>query len=172
MNDYIFTMVLGYHFSIILNFIGIVNGQEGVDYYGEAHLSQWNSLIHTLFMPFTIYGFLLAIPALLNLNNEYTNQLQNHIYIFYISHYISINLFYGLAFALIYDLPLTFAQYEYKNNRYTLIKGLIISSSCLIIQEYVGHYLGNDMNSRWEGVLNAILYANYYSISSIFIQLK
>ena len=47
------------------------------------------------------------------------------------------------------------------------VLGVSISIVALIIQEYFGHYMGGDEPSRPEGVLNAILYAKYYSIYHI-----
>ena len=44
------------------------------------------------------------------------------------------------------------------------IRGFLISAMGLIFQEIVGHKLGGDIPSRFEGIPNAILYAKYYSI--------
>lgn len=46
----------------ILNLFGILVGQNGVDYYGEVHMTFHNCIVHTIFMPFTIYGMLLWVP--------------------------------------------------------------------------------------------------------------
>ena len=45
-----------------------------------------------------------------------------------------------------------------------MMQGLLISFIALICQEFYGHYLGGDDPSRPEGVLNAIMYAKFYSI--------
>ncbi len=43
-------------------------GKKAIDYYAEAHLTEWNAFTHTLLMPTTMYGMLLWIPALFNLS--------------------------------------------------------------------------------------------------------
>lgn len=49
----------GYNFSAIQEFFNMRNGTDGVAYYGEVHLSFWNSLIHSFFMPITMCGKLI-----------------------------------------------------------------------------------------------------------------
>ena len=56
----------------------------------------------------------------------------------------------------------------YNNNvKYCFIYGFGISFISLSIQEIFGHYIGGDAPSRLEGIPNAILYANYYSVSHL-----
>mgnify|MGYP001279228787 CR=1 FL=1 len=52
---------LGRHYNVKV-------ANEGVNYYGEVHTSTLNRYIHTVGMPFTIYGMTQWIPALFNLN--------------------------------------------------------------------------------------------------------
>lgn len=42
--------------------------------------------------------------------------------------------------------------------------GLITSTISLTVQELLGHYVGGDDPSRFEGILNAILYAPLSSV--------
>ena len=49
-----------------------------------------------------------------------------------------------------------------------LISASITSFLALGIQEGVGHYIGGDIASRPEGVLNAIVYAMYFSVGHWF----
>lgn len=60
--------ILGLVSHHVLHVLSMKTGLEGVNYYAEVHQSKWNSYIHTLGMPFTIYGMLLWIPALCGLH--------------------------------------------------------------------------------------------------------
>ena len=52
---------------------------------------------------------------------------------------------------------------------YSILKtGLIVSSSALIFQELIGHWVGGDIPSRVEAIPNAILYAKYFSLHHLF----
>ena len=46
----------------MLSLFGVYIGQRGVNYYGEVHSTYHNAMVHTICMPFTIYGMLLWIP--------------------------------------------------------------------------------------------------------------
>jgi hypothetical protein len=46
------------------------------------------------------------------------------------------------------------------------MKGISITIASLCIQEFIGHYCSSDIASREEGVINAILYANYFALQS------
>ena len=168
---YCFLSFFGYNLSYFLDNFGILSGIDGVNYYGEAHLNKWNSLIHTIFMPITSYGFLLLIPNILRLNKVRAINIMNYIYIIYLFYYININLVSGILFGLIYKYVLILAHINYSLSIKTMYKGLIISSISLFIQEYFGHYLCGDIPSRIDGIVNAIIYANYYAINS-FISLN
>ena len=77
-------------------------GQKGVSYYGEAHLSPWNAWIHTLVMPFSIYGMLLWIPALLRLNPKNARKLIWFLYYLWGGHYYEINKLGALMYFCMY----------------------------------------------------------------------
>ncbi len=162
--DAIFT---GFFLGSILSLFGIMNGSEAVTYYGEVHQSQWNSNIHTLFMPFTSFGFLLAAPVVLRLEKPTANVFQDCVYLLYSTHYLTINFTIGLVYSALYYLVLDFAKHFYKNDLKYIVLGLTTSTVCLVIQEVVGHQYGGDDPSRAEGVLNAVLYANFYAVKNL-----
>ena len=149
----------------------ILVGGPGVDYYAEVHQMKWNSIMHTIGMPFTIYGFLISAPALLNLSPPNAIRLQQSAYIFYATHYFMISPKISIVFCAYYGVPWVFAIRRYNHNpmKSSLIKsGLITSFIALLFQEVVGHYMGGDNPSRLEGIPNAMLYALYYSVCHWF----
>ena len=225
--------------------VGLVmkTGLEGVDYYGEAHLSKWNALMHTAGMPFTIYGFVISIPALFGLPPYKANRLISVLYGLYGGHYLYTSIPIGMLYYLVYGASVirgllyykeTYLQYLYnlefrelnhqfentqdgnssgrgcsnsetdsvsdsvsdreadiESDSYSdsesecykktvaargisspywkLLKtGLMISSSALIFQELIGHWVGGDIPSRVEAIPNAILYAKFFSLHHLF----
>lgn len=169
-----FSILCGLNLSTIFNFLNILqgkNGQDGVLYYGEVHLTYWNSMIHTIFMPITIYGILLWLPAIFGLSKHHSYKLQWAVYVCWISHYKTIDEYIALMTAFYYMTPLLYSMFIYRKN--TILNnikiGFFIMTIALLIQEYVGHYYGGDEWSRPEGVLNAICYAPYYSVSHMFL---
>ena len=86
----VFGTTVGYY-SPLLTAVFMHTGQAGVDYYGEAHLTRWNSFMHTLGMPFTIYGFVLSIPALFRLDPERATRVALFLYTVYGGHYLTVN---------------------------------------------------------------------------------
>ena len=171
----------------LLSAAGLEIGLPAVQYYSQIHTSPVNSLIHTLGMPFVAYGSLLIVPVLWNGTVGSYVFVQKAIYITFMSHYTSIDPRVGLVASLVYLAPTHFAMQETKlvckeedegavssprsvsNREFARItvacKGLLIMAAALAAQEYFGHYLCGDVASRPEGVLNAMLYAKYYSIS-------
>ena len=166
-NWYLDSIISGFLFKYLLLLFGILNGNDAVSYYSEVHQSQWNSNIHTLFMPLTSFGFLVATPAIFKMSKKRANLLQEGVYLFNVGHYLSINLLIGSVFAVIYYFVQEYAKRYYTNNVKTIVAGLTISITSLIIQEVVGHQYGGDEPSRFEGILNAFLYANYYAIANL-----
>ena len=167
-------------------------GQKGVSYYGEAHLSPWNAWIHTLVMPFSIYGMLLWIPALLRLNPKNARKLIWFLYYLWGGHYYEINKLGALMYFCMYWYTVNQATKNYwieynricddddkkndcdkdialvnkintKANWYLFKKGILYSTAGLVFQEGFGHWIGGDIPSRPEAVLNAIVYAMYFS---------
>jgi len=162
-------MYLGYFMPFILqNIFQLKIGQEGVDYYAEVHTTFLNSMIHTIYMPFTIYGILLFIPPVFRLDHDNAKKLQYVLYIMYMTHYILIDSTIGLYIALYYSIPLYFARLTYNKIKCNyFINGLAIATCALLVQEVHGHWYSGDPLSRFEGIPNAIIYAMYYSVSHI-----
>ncbi len=161
------TILIGFFFQFILNCFGILTGDEAINYYGEVHQSNWNSNIHSIFMPITSFGFLLGIPSLFRLNRYDAHIFQDCVYLFYTVHYSTISLKIGMVFALVYYQVLIKAKNNYRNNFSYAFYGLATSTVTLIIQEVVGHQMGGDNPSRLDGIFNAVMYANFYSLKNI-----
>ena len=142
--------------------MGMKIGMDGVKYYAEVHKTDLNCYIHTAFMPFTIYGILLWVPALIKLSKSNANKFQRIVYMAWIIHYSQINKRIALIVSLFYLLPLIYAIKDY-NRDTSLKRGLKISFSSLFIQEFVGHYISGDPPSRIEAIPNAILYSMMFS---------
>ena len=166
---YIASIIIGLNLHILSQF-GVLTGIEGVRYYAEVHQSYWNSVIHTIGMPFTYMGFNISVPALLNLSSEKARVLQMCFYLAYMSHYATISVPVAAVTSIIYYYVVKASHWLYvrqitMNDRFwVMLQGLSISVLALICQEYFGHYIGGDDPSRTEGVFNAILYAKFYSI--------
>ena len=101
---------------IIPNFLhynGFYIGESGVDYYAEVHTTKLNSVIHTIGMPFAMYGMLLWIPVVFNLNCRSYIAIQRFLYISYMTHYILIDCCIGLNTAVIYYIPVYYSNKLY-----------------------------------------------------------
>ena len=161
---------IGLFLSNILNVCGILTGQAGINYYAEAHLTNWNSWMHTVGMPFTFYGISCWVPALCSmlhiLSKQNKTNMQLASWYVYVLHYMSIDFKRGLFCIAFYLYP-SYRAYtktkSTKSNFRLFLHGFLISFISLAFQEIVGHYMGGDIPSRPEGVLNAILYAVLYS---------
>ena len=193
----IVSTIIGKLSYTLLSFFMLVD-MQGVNYYGEAHLTRWNAYMHTLGMPFTIYGMLLWIPALFRLNEKQAYQFQYALYFLYGGHYITVSKIIGLLYYLFYYQVVKMGQQQYKikyinnkknyenktnHNQLSILRnhvntsvylpiffeGFLISFLALTFQEVAGHYYGGDIPSRFEAIPNAILYAMFFSVSHIFI---
>ena len=167
---YLLAVFLGSEMDYFMRSANILTLQEGVDHYEEAHYSKWNCYMHTLGMPFTIYGLAIFLPALFKLTYEKAILFRTSLLLFYLAHYMQIDLKIGLMTYIFFSIPAIRANYTYDEKRrsWMLLKGFIISFSALSFQEYFGHYLGGDIASRGESVPNAIMYAMYFSVYHIF----
>lgn len=156
--------LLGYKSYDLLSKFMLV-GDKAIKYYAEAHLSTWNSWIHTLGMPISMYGMLLWIPALLRLGPKGARKLILFLYFFYGGHYVRVNMLGALLYFINYYLTVKYALKKWKSvsNSKLLTNGLIISTVGLGFQEIFGHWCGGDIASRPEAVPNAMLYAMYFS---------
>ena len=59
---YLLIFLIGFYSNVFLSQI-MLTGSYGLDYYTEAHLTKWNSNVHTICMPFSMYGIILSIPT-------------------------------------------------------------------------------------------------------------
>ena len=151
--------------SILNGLTGMLVGEAAVEYYAEVHQMPLNKYIHTLFMPAATSGALLLIPAVFKMDKYDANLCQTSLYLMYMSHYTSMNLWIGLRIAFVYYFALRYAKMYYIHYESARKKGLPIVLGALFIQEIIGHYLSGDPASRLEGIPNAILYAVHFSVS-------
>ena len=108
---YICSSILGYYsYDLLKPYIHV--GQTGVDYYAEAHLSPWNARIHTMGMPFTIFGILQWIPTLLGLNYNQSKMLAYNLYTLYAGHYFRIDKRVFLMYLIFYLIYLLLFQIQ------------------------------------------------------------
>ena len=170
---YCFWILFGTTLHVSQRTFGLYSLQHGVDYYAEVHTSFWNSLIHTIFMPCTMFGMYLWIPALFRMRPYEAKQLRYAVSMAYMFHYVKINAITAYFVALWYYKPLVYADEMYRrifNPKESLCLGLAISICALFIQEVIGHYIGGDNPSRLEAIPNAMIYAPYYSVSHLVDQ--
>ena len=180
------SIFIGYNsYDILSNFMLV--GDEAISYYAEAHLSPWNSCIHTIVMPYSMYGMLFWLSSLFNLNPLYAKKMMWCLYTLFIGHYYRFNKMGTLLYCLLYFNTVRKASIEYKKNYteiilkenistnryfnkvqyYLFVKGFFISFCGLLFQEIVGHWIGGDIASRPEAVPNAIVYAMYFSSGNL-----
>lgn len=189
-------MLIGLNLHKIQEHVGMTTLYPAVNYYEDVHTNFWNSIFHTAFMPVTMFGAFLWIPALFSLNPKQAEILRRFIMTIYITHFavidlyentpevtISVVIWYSFSYYKSIEvykrwylnglehLPYCDRQHLLKDNRRNIKtifrRGLAIMVGALIIQEYFGHFIGGDPASRLEAVPNAILYACYYSVSHL-----
>lgn len=172
MLESIFALTLGLGFHLFQDAIGMASLEKGVEYYGEVHLSFWNSVIHTIFMPFTMYGMFIWIPSFLNLNPGEAFRLKKNVCLIYLGIYSRINPYITCLIMFVFSIPFILSTEKYQSlhqtRMYCIGYGLFFAVGALMMQEIVGHYIGGDDASRVEAIPNAIVYANYYSIAHLF----
>ena len=190
-------ILIGVNFHKILESCGMTSLNPGVDYYAEVHEHFWNSVFHTVFMPLTMFGAFLWVPAMFSLTPKHAKILRRFVMTIYVTHYAVIDLFentpeitisivcwYSLAYfksikvyknwyygglehLCVSDRNFIIQTYRRKTLKTIFRRGLVIMIGALFIQEYLGHYIGGDPVSRLEAVPNAIIYACYYSVSHL-----
>jgi uncharacterized membrane protein YGL010W len=167
--SYVIAAALGSLIMPIGKSCGLLVGKRGVNYYGEMHLSPLNRYIHTVGMPFTIYGITQWLPLLFKLNPRESKRFLINLYILYLSHYFTMDWKIGIMYAVTYTPIVAYSILKHYNiyNENKFKSGALITVAALIFQEIVGHYFGGDGQSRIEGVPNAILYAKYFSLYHI-----
>jgi uncharacterized membrane protein YGL010W len=166
---------LGLLAETIQNSIGMLSMKPAVDYYEEAHYSKFNCLIHTIFMPFTMYGMFVWIPAAILFPPPWAKAMRQTLCTAYVVHYASIDWKIGLAVFIMYLPSYINAEKHYydiykyyDSTKYVFLYGILYSICALFIQEFIGHWISGDIASRPEGVPNAIVYAMYFSVSHLF----
>ena len=168
---YFLGCTLGILTTPIFNLLGIFNGIEAIQYYGEVHTTLLNQMIHTLFMPITYYGLLIGVPGLVYKNKKNIFLLQRFFYTYFITYYMTIDFNIGLIISIYYLPSQILAEnyyIKYSFNRIvTVLYGLSVATISLVIQEFFGHWLSGDEPSRLEAIPNAIWHAGYYSIYHI-----
>lgn len=173
-------ITFGLFASPIMDYFNMKYASDGVNYYAEVHTTTINKFMHFIFMTFTLYGILLWFSMLIALLVKMTillpynktillaNRIKLMIFIGYVTHYLTFNLS-GAIISALYAFPsLAFSvHHQWSLSLFkTIIYGLLISTCALGIQEYFGHYHGNDPASRPEAVHNAIVYAPYFAANS------
>lgn len=185
---YTIAFLFGLYFNHIQNLIGMKSGWEAIDYYTEVHLSFWNSIIHTFFMPWTMFGIFVWLPAVFVGDKyivedvwdsyelrwkqnivPYDIEMRNTIICFFLGIYLNLSPKITLAVMLWYFLPYSASMWFYRSQTpfYNFVFGFSVMVIALGIQEYFGHYLCGDDTSRIEAIPNAILYAPFYSVSHL-----
>lgn len=156
---------IGLGLQYVQSLVGMYTLDEAVDYYAEVHRSEVNSIIHTMFMPLTMYGMFMWIPGALCLKWYHARKLRDFLLTVYMFHYLRISLLGGFSTVLLYIYPYIRSDIDYYHlgPKQSFFRGIVFSVGALMIQEIVGHYLGGDPPSRVEAIPNAILYAPYYS---------
>lgn len=138
-------------------------GWHAVEYYAEVHQTMWNKAIHTLMMPWTVYGVMSWFPCALGRKwrsaGYFTDQLW--IYIFFVAHYFVMSPVVAIIVAAIYG-PMIVYSGECPPKI-----GAVIMVAALLFQEIVGHMWGGDPPSRLVGVPNAILVSVFFSVSHL-----
>ena len=158
----------GYGTNYILPHLGIYHGKKAVDYYAEVHTRRQNVVVHIIGMPFTISGMTLWIPALLQMMfgvNPYLSQYC--LFCYYLGLYSFISLDVCVYYSFMYYPTVIFGARFFTGGWFDVLLGLAISTAALVFQEIVGHQMSGDPPSRPEAVLNAILYAKYFSAKSL-----
>jgi len=150
----------------VFKYLKICVGKEGYEYYGEVHKSKFNCYMHTLGMPFTIYGITQWLPALFLLSPKHCVQFIRNLFFMYLTHYLSIDYKVAALYSLIYApvAILSSMHHYYGRTEQRIFRGLFISIAALVFQEGIGHWWGGDDPSRLEAVPNAILYAKFFSL--------
>jgi len=159
-------IITGLFFSNILNFFDILSGNEASEYYGEIHNSVINKILHIMFIPIASYYFLLWIPEMFNMNKRKAQSFMTFIYYTLCTHYCTIDLTIGLLTFSSYYGFYSKAMHDYGSYKkyHTLIYYFVIMSSI----EFIGHTLFEHEQSRFSGILNAVLYSHYFDTKILF----
>lgn len=170
-NDYVFFFILGLFFTQFSQLCGMLSGKEAVLYYAEIHQDFYNEMLHRITMPFAAYYFLTGVPPLIGLSYENSNKLRYYFYITLLTHYaVAINFQKTLIVFSVYAPVLFLSVNSHNHNGHTrnfAINNVAKASVIMVLVETIGHGLLEDIHSRPEGVINAILYSSYFAVNGI-----
>lgn len=162
------SFAVGYGTNFILPLLGVYNGEKAIKYYSEVHTKKQNIVVHIIGMPFTILGMTLWIPSLGEMLLDYDPYITQYcLFLYYLGLYSYIRYDDCIYYCFMYYPTIMIGNQLYISGFYSLLYGLLLSTSALVFQEIVGHNWGGDAPSRPEGVLNAIFYAKYFSARSL-----
>ena len=164
---FVWGTVVGWYLHDTGKLLGLLTGLQGVRYYSQAHTKTLNKIIHCLCMPCTFYGMSHWVPAAiqwllskLTKKQIFDYKVFNYAVIgFYWGHYLRMNPKIAIVHLFLYGNIVVQTIEEPRS----FTKGILTSTTSLGIQELLGHWLSGDIPSRFQGVVNAILYANYYA---------
>ena len=74
-----------------------------------------------------------------------------------------IDIYVTILYAIIYGMIVLRAIVHYRRGFKFALKGVGISTMSLLIQEFIGHYIGGDNPSRLEAVPNAVMYSVFFA---------
>ena len=159
-----FTLLIGT--TLLKRKFNILSGPEAVDYYAEIHTSIPNSVLHTFFIPYASYYLYSALPQLFNLPKYQGNHMIISINLaFFTMYFIELDTLGTLRTILLYLPPLYFFLRDRDYTRYALLKfGMI-----MLFVEKLGHDILEGIESRPEGILNAILYSHYFNANHFYL---
>jgi uncharacterized membrane protein YGL010W len=145
-------------------------GQCGYDLYAEIHNDPTNRLVHGIFMPFLVYGFLYGLPALLRLGTRSAHALQVVIFYTYNIYYYTFDSIGASLTTVIYFLP-TYAalRHNYRPTmwRQDLLYGAMWLFGAVGIQELFGHTLFEQINSDLLQLPNSIVNAPLFGARAL-----
>ena len=159
----IYSAALGALARFLLPLAGIETGPKGIELYARAHEAAFNRWVHTITMPFVVYGVLLWVPDTVSLPLTHRRAYcQIGAYIGYIAHYVTIDSRVAFAAALCYALPLALAV----SSPHGMFRGMAFFVAGLLVQQCLGHWLSGDPSSAGDSV-GAAIYAPYFEISHV-----
>lgn len=149
-----------------------IGNVAGYELYSQIHQNYWNRLVHTVGMPFAVYGFLRGAPALIGFTGNDANMLQLAIFYFYIFYYMSWDFTGAVLTAMLFYPSIYFAfSHKYKlNTEYqNIIMGFGTMILALLFQEIIGHCYFEESNSILIQIPNNILIAPIFAARSLLL---
>jgi uncharacterized membrane protein YGL010W len=165
---YLLLFFLGYNFDVLVQQkFGMRRLRDGVLYYAEVHTKPVNAIVHTLFMPVTVFGFYILLPSMFGLSSPDAVVMRECIMSTYYGLYAKISIKTTIDSMFIYGVVMCLADVVYGYVSLKKTVGFSIAAASLLTQEVAGHYMSGDKPSRVEAIPNAILYAIFFSVEKI-----